>query len=177
MVFVCKNANRRNTCHVEGFTITTIIQNFTPLSELSYDMHGSKWENRLRPISISLWDQFSEVEAPAMSSLPGPYPIAIGFRRPFPPLEAEESKMERETFHTGEEQRDVYSIKEGKKNRRTIIGMATPLFHRVESSNWVFSAWEFPRIATWEYGTRKYQIRLWYGLPIEKPHYLTKQVC
>lgn len=34
----------------------------------------------LQPSILSLWDQFSEYEAPAMANLPGTFPVAIGLR-------------------------------------------------------------------------------------------------
>lgn len=34
----------------------------------------------LQPTIISMWNQFSEYEAPAMATLPGTFPIVIGLR-------------------------------------------------------------------------------------------------
>lgn len=35
---------------------------------------------RMHPIPVTLWDQFSEIEAAAMANLPGTFPVAIGMR-------------------------------------------------------------------------------------------------
>ncbi|KAH7836816.1 hypothetical protein Vadar_006014 [Vaccinium darrowii] len=90
---------------IDGLTMRSLKYNFTQLSDLEHVAESgpkidvlfailevgprrkpkNSWvadvkviDQSLRPTTISLWDQFSEIEAHEMANLPGTFPIAIG---------------------------------------------------------------------------------------------------
>ncbi|KAH7838677.1 hypothetical protein Vadar_029770 [Vaccinium darrowii] len=92
---------------IDGLTIRTLKFRFTPIADVAaiedveakIDMifailevgpkkpAGKTMVTDLRiidqglvPTTVTLWDQFSDTEAAAMSTLPGPFPIAIAYR-------------------------------------------------------------------------------------------------
>ncbi|KAG5537862.1 hypothetical protein RHGRI_025084 [Rhododendron griersonianum] len=92
---------------IDGLTMRTMQYNFTPISALpqikqpdprldvvfailnvgprkyinkSYVVDVRIVDQSLQPSILSLWDQFSEYEAPAMANLPGTFPVAIGLQ-------------------------------------------------------------------------------------------------
>ncbi|KAH7841792.1 hypothetical protein Vadar_034427 [Vaccinium darrowii] len=84
---------------IDGLTIRTLKFSFTPIADVAAiedveaKIVGPKKpagktmvtdlpiiDQGLVPTNVTLWDQFSDTEAAAMSSLPGPFPIAIAYR-------------------------------------------------------------------------------------------------
>lgn len=55
--------------------------------------------------------------------------------------------------------------------------MVKPSFLMVRCLNWAFSAPEDPRIGTWAYGTRRYQLKPLCGLLTGRHPLLMHQVC
>ncbi|KAG5535836.1 hypothetical protein RHGRI_023565 [Rhododendron griersonianum] len=92
---------------IDGLTMRTMKYNFTPITSLqqikeanprldvlfvilnvgprkfinnSYVVDIRIIDQSLQPSVLSLWDHFSEYEAPAMANLPGYFPVVIGLR-------------------------------------------------------------------------------------------------
>ncbi|KAG5533517.1 hypothetical protein RHGRI_027635 [Rhododendron griersonianum] len=85
--------------HIDGLTQRTVKYNFTPIAALhqvknrdtklvgprryindSYVVNVRVIDHSFQPSIVSLWDKFTEYEAPAMANLPGNFPVVIGLR-------------------------------------------------------------------------------------------------